>query len=501
MSTGPPTVGSRLTASLVLGLVLLLLAVAGTLWLLRDPDSRATPAPGATGAMEFPAPAVAQDAPELATAVSAPREDSYYPEVGDPGVDALHYALDLTWQPGSRTLEGVETLVFRATRDDAAIRLDLGEPLVVAAVEIDGRPVPFDHRGKDLEVRVPVTADERYTLQLAYSGTPEPVPAPTNRTDFSTTGWTITDRDEVWTMQEPFGAYTWYAVNDQPADKALYDFRLTVAAPWSGVANGTMTSREVVDGSTVTTFDLAEPASSYLITVAFGDYLVRTDETASGIPVSFWWLRSQRGAYQDLSYGTQALEWIEQKLGPYPFSSAGILLTDSDSGMETQTLVTLGDDPYIRSREVIVHEMVHQWYGDTVTPTDWRDVWMNEGMTTYLQLVYRAETEQRSIDAVMREVETYDQGLRDEAGPPGDFDPGSFGASNVYYCPALMWHELRQRVGDREFWRLAGAWPRRHAYGNASRGEWFAWIETRTGLELSAFFGAWLMGSTTPPVD
>jgi aminopeptidase N len=336
-------------------------------------------------------------------------------------------------------------------------------------------------------------------VQLAYSGTPEPVPAPTTRSDFSTSGWTITDAGGVWTMQEPFGAYTWYAVNDQPADKALYDFTLRVAAPWTGIANGSLTRDEVVDGDTVTSFHLAEPASSYLVTVAFGDYAMRTDETASGTPVTYWAPRAQQDAFEDLRYGARAIEWVEARLGPYPFSSAGILLTDSDSGMETQTLLTLGDNPYVRSREVIVHEMVHQWYGDLVTPTDWRDVWMNEGMTMYLQLVYRAESEHRDIDAVMNEVADFDQGLRNEAGPPGAYDPAAFGESNIYYCPALMWHELRGRVGEREFWRLLRDWPRVHAYANATRTQWFDWVEDRTGLELSRFFRAWIMGRTTPP--
>ena len=69
-------------------------------------------------------------------------------------------------------------------------------------------------------------------------------------------------------MQEPYGAFTWYAVNDQPSDKALYDFTISTPAPWVGVANGELRSREEVDGDTVTAWHLDEPAASYLVTVA-----------------------------------------------------------------------------------------------------------------------------------------------------------------------------------------------------------------------------------------
>jgi len=132
------------------------------------------------------------------------------------------------------------------------------------------------------------------------------------------------------------------------------------------------------------------------------------------------------------------------------------VLTASDSAMETQTLLTMGDNEYVRSQEVIVHELVHQWYGDLVTPTDWRDMWMNEGMTMYLQLVFRAEQTGQSIDGVMAPVRRYDQSLRKEAGPPGAYNPAMFGSSNVYYGPALMWNALRTGWATRS----SGGWSR-----------------------------------------
>ncbi len=458
--------------------------------------------PAPTSAVPTPAsPAPGGDPTDLGAAESRPVEDSVYPRVGDPSVDALRYDLDLTWDRTRQRLRGLETLEFRATTTGDSFQLDFAAPLRILDATLDGEPVETDHVGKDLVVTAPVEADRDYTLMLRYAGRPQPVEAPTNRSDFSTTGWTVSESGSVWTMQEPYGAYTWYAVNDQPSDKALYDFTVRVDAPWVGITNGVLESRKVVDGQTVTEFHLGEPASSYLITIAIGDYAVRRDETASGTPVTFWALRSQRGAFRDLTFGTEAIEWIEDRLGPYPFSSAGIVLTESTSGMETQTMVTLGDTPYIRSKPVIVHELVHQWYGDLVTPTDWSDLWMNEGMTTYLQLVWEAEDGGRSIDSVMEDLRPADQRLRDQAGPPGDYDPQSFGAGNVYYCTALMWHDLRRKVGDEMFWRLVREWPRAAAYANATREEWTTWWQEQTGLDLDTFFTAWLDGDTTPKPD
>ena len=145
--------------------------------------------------------------------------------------------------------------------------------------------------------------------------------------------------------------------------------------------------------------------------------------------------------------------------------------------------------------------MVHQWYGDLVTPTDWRDVWMNEGMTMYLQLVYEAETRPATTSTRRcRATGPSTRRLRAAGRAAGRLRPGHVRRSrNIYYCPALMWHELRKRLGDDEFWRLVREWPQQHAYGNATREQWFDWIEQETGEELTAFFDAWLLGDTTPP--
>jgi aminopeptidase N len=311
-------------------------------------------------------------------------------------------------------------------------------------------------------------------------------------------GWTVTSTGEVWTMQEPYGAFTWYPVNDQPADKALYDFTITAPAPFVGVANGTLVSRRDRGSATTTRWHTDEPMSSYLTTIAIADYVHEQQTTDSGVPISLWVPRDKPTAMAKVRYARKALEWAESRLGAYPFSSAGIVVTDSRSGMETQTMITLGDTRYVLSRPVLVHELVHQWYGDQVSPTDWRDVWMNEGMTMYLQAVYEAEHGGPSLEKTMSEYAEADAFLRKEAGPPGAYDPATFGQGNIYYIPAAMWHELRARIGDAAFWSMVREWPQVHDNSGATREEYLDWIEQTTGEELSTFFADWLTGDAAP---
>ncbi|MEJ7796578.1 MAG: hypothetical protein WKF50_13565, partial [Nocardioides sp.] len=324
------------------------------------------PAPSASGSddsVDGPAYDPAWD-----VALSEPVEDRVYPDVGDPGVDALHYDLDLTWDPDTSVLTGAETLTFRSTEDDETFQLDLEPALEVFEVALDGQPVDYAQDGKDLVVIADVATDERYVVSIGYSGVPEPVEAPTTRADVPALGWTTMPDGAAWTMQEPFGAYSWYAVNDQPSDKALYDFTLRVADPMVGVANGELDSRATVDGQTVTVWHLAEPAASYLVTVAFGDYVTAEETSANGVPISIWLPADDASRMAELRRTTvAALDWSEEVLGPYPFDSLGFLFVDSTSGMETQTMVTLGLTDYATSEPVLVHEAVHQWWGNQVT--------------------------------------------------------------------------------------------------------------------------------------
>lgn len=437
--------------------------------------------------------------PAYDASVSRPRRDPVYPALGHPGLDALHYDLDLAWDPVARVLRGEQALVLRATRDAERLVLDLSPSLAVSGAVLDGEPVEVEQRGQDLRVAADVVADERYLLELSYAGTPDPVPAPTTRGDFSTNGWTVTDDGDTWTMQEPSGAFSWYAVDDQPADKATYDISVTVPSPRVGVANGELVSRTEEDGVTTTRWRMPQPMASYLVTVATGEYEVTEDRSASGVPISYWVPADRAGLVEPLRDAPRGLDWLERRLGPYPFDTLGFLLVDSDSGMETQTMVTLGMNEYTLSVPVLVHEMAHHWWGDLVGPDTWRDLWMNEGMVMYLQGVWQAREEDYTLEQLLDHWAEQEPAMREEAGPPAAYDPATFGEGNAYYSGALMWHEIRELLGDGLFWRLVREWPQQRAHGTASYADVLAWWSQQSGRDLEPLFDAWLLGGTSPP--
>jgi aminopeptidase N len=420
--------------------------------------------------------------------------DSYYADHADPRIDVLSYDLDLHWAPSNRQLTGTATLRLRAVETSPEFRLGLADSMSVSSVTVDGLTATTRRDSGNLVVESPIQSGSTYTVTIEYAGTPQPVSAPSSRVDVPNVGWHTTRSGGAWTMQEPFGAYTWYPVNDMPADKAMYTVRLDVPDNLIGISNGQMTSRRTVGTRQVTTFTNQHPMAPYLSTVAIGDYRKYTQTGPHGVPLTYWYPAGRSDLLAPLKSVPSELSWLEKRLGTYPFASLGVVLVPSQSSAETQTMLTLGTGNYRYGnrdvREQLLHQLVHSWYGDAVTPSDWRDLWMNEGMAEHLQAAYSVAQGWKPAKHWSREFNRNDPYWREIYGPPGAYAKGQFGQTNVTYCTARMLDRLRHRLGATAFDSAMKAWPKDASfrYGNADRGDYVRWLENRTGKELSAFF-------------
>jgi aminopeptidase N len=436
-----------------------------------------------------------------AAARSNPRADPYYPAVGVTGVDALHYGLDLRWDDVHRTLTGTARIRFRATRSESSIRLDLGKPLHVSRVRLDGRTVTSTHTGHVLTMETGALArDSRHTVTITYSGTPHPVTTPTDRPDIARSGWTTTKDGQVWSVQEPFGAFTWYPVNDHPSDKAFYDVTLRTKKAWHGVTDGHLRSDRVVGAERVTRWHLGSPAASYLVALDIGPYRQYRDTGPHGLPVSYWVRPRNRGELPFLRRTPKVLRWLESKLGRFPFGQVGIVVSPTDSAEETQTMLTMGAGILTNRFGVstLAHELAHQWYGDEVTPDNWPDLWMNETFAMYIQIRWDASHGNLSMQEWRRFLVNNDQQLRIDGGPPGRYHKRDFADGSVYYCGALMLDRLHTMLPHAVFAKLLRGWPTLHRFGNVHRSEWVRYLDRVSGRDLAPFVHRWLDSTSSP---
>lgn len=474
-----------LVATVVAGLAVSLV-VAGAPRVVLTPADAAVPPP--TG--------------EYDAAVSMPVEDPYYPAKGDPGVDALHYDLDLSWAPRRGVLTGVATIDLRSVVDQSQLILDLSDALTATEVSLDGAPADFEQQRQHLVVTTAevLAADSRHQLVVVYAGEPKPSHTRFNRADIAKLGWHTTKDGSTWTMQEPFGAFTWYPVNDHPSDKAFYTATVSAPARMVGVFNGDLLSDTTADGRRITSWQLDSPAASYLVTLAIGDYVRYDDAGPDGVPLSYWLERDHSAReLRTARFLPKAMTWLTEHLGPYPFDRAGIVETPGGSAMETQTLLTMSRSVLkTRNRAVVLHELAHHWYGDTVTPDSWKDLWLNEGWAMYTQLRWEAEHDGMPMRYWRSYLAEADGLFRRQYGPPGEFDRRDFATIGVYYCGALMIDQLRKKIGSEAFADLWREWPQQHLDSNADRTDWIAWASARSGVDLEPFITEWLTSEKTP---
>jgi aminopeptidase N len=442
--------------------------------------------------------------PSYAAAVSRPVADPYYPNEGTTSLDTLHDALDLTWDDSTRTLSGSATILFRATRNESAVSLDLGAPLHVSSVTLDGAAVAASHSGHKLAIATgSLTAGSRHTLVIAYRGVPRPVPAPTKRSDIPDLGWTVQPNGTAWALQEPYGAFTWYPVSDQPSDKAFYDITWHTRAAWTGISNGDLVSDTVAGSQRTTVWHLASPAASYLVTADIGPYHAYHQAGPNGLRLTYWVRDADIDVLSDLRKSPAMLRWLEARLGPYPFDTLGVVVAPTNSAEETQTMVTMGtsvlrsDDPFTGLPDLL-HEFSHQWYGDAVTPRTWPDLWLNESFAMYFQLRWDSAHGLGSNAGWRQTLNDYDQQLRRRYGPPGRYDRRDFAELNVYYCGARMLYRLQSMLGARMFGRVLRDWPQQQKYGNADRADWISYLDRTTHRNLKAFVTKWLTAKKSP---
>ena len=437
----------------------------------------------------------------VGTAVAA-EEDTYYPEKGNPGVDVRSYDLALSWKPSTKKLTGTATLVLTAATTDESFELDLAQTMDVSSVTVNGVGAAFVHDGKDLAVAHPVVPGGSYTVVIRYAGKPRTVAAPTSREDSTGLGWHKTADGRVWTMQKPFGAYTWYPVNDHPSDKALYTVRLSVPDKFVGVSNGRLDAKATANGRTVTTFVNGKPTAAHLVTVAIGPYKKYSQTGPRGLPLTYWVPKGKKELVKPLMRTAETLSWLEKRLGPYPFERAGVVVTPGMSSVESQTLITLAQDNYRYGgsdvQEQVAHNLVHAWYGGTVTPNDWSELWMAEGMATYLQAKFTVARGWDTWDSQKRQFRRNDGYWRDIYGPPGAYFKYEFGQRNVHYGTALMLERLRATIGATKFNQVMREWPQSNLNKTRGRAAYIDFVETSTGKELSKFFNEWLTSPTTP---
>lgn len=430
-----------------------------------------------------------------------------YPK--NPNIDVLHYVFRITLSDRTDAIEAQATVEVRYREDGVAVlRLDLvkaspalgGRGMTVSRVESDGQALPFVHEGQELRITLPAPARRRQrgTYVITYSGVPASglKIAPNKHGDrtFFSDNW-------------PDKGRHWLPIVDHPYDKATCEFIVTAPAQYQVVSNGLRVEEtDLPDGMRLTHWRQSVPIASWLYVLGVARFAVQYVDRFDHRSIETWVYYQDRDAgFHDFAVPTrQVLEFYSNYVGPFAYEKLANIQSNSVSGgMEAASAILYSENAVVgdrneRWRNVVIHEIAHQWFGNAVTEYDWDDVWLSEGFATYFTLLfiehaYGQDAFQAGLAESRKVVMAFhERNPRYRIVHDNLRDMEQVTSSHTYHKGAWVLHMLRGVVGTENFWKGIRSYYRKYLNGNATTTDFRREMEEAAGLDLKEFFEQWL---------
>jgi aminopeptidase N len=427
-----------------------------------------------------------------------------------------HVDLTATIDLDAQRVDGVvEHHVALLPHGEARRLIELDQhDLDIGTVEIDGRAATASRSEGRLAIALPDAAGESFIVRIAFSAR-----NPRKGMFFIRADAAAGRVAMAWTQGAMEDHSHWFPCFDSPNNLATYHVSIRHRSALLAAANGEHEGRnDHGDGWTTTTFHQRKPHVVYLLNVAVGDFVAVDDHTAP-FPVTHYVPRGhQAGAPAMFRATAFAIRWLGDYIGvPYPWSRYGHVVVHGFmwGGMENTTLTTITDrglmDGVVQAREdididsLVIHELVHQWFGDLLTMKAWSDIWLNESFATYLEARCTAAWRQaqghgRELDVADLELWNNRQVYLEEDG--GRYrrplvtnryaDPYELFDRVAYEKGSLVLHGLCRLLGEERFRAALALYASRHAHDLVETADWRQAIEDATGEPLDWFFAQWV---------
>lgn len=413
-------------------------------------------------------------------------------------IDILNYQLFIELFPNKKTIKGLININGILLNQTNKIVLNFYDNYKINKLKLNNDEVAYEYKSDKIIIENFNKLNNEFLLSIDFEGSP------------STTGWGAFNFDKfrnknyVTTVNEPIFASAWFPCNDRPDDKALFEVHITNDTTYLSISNGKKINEFISSDKKTYVYRSEYPISTYLMSIYSGDYVEIQDSLSSisgkHIPLVYYVFPNLiELAKKDFEEHKDYFKIFENLFGEYPFQNDkyGIALNFFKMGaIENQTITGLGYNhitgrKYVR--DLLIHELAHQWWGNSVTVKEWKDIWIFEGLASYSEALYyeKKHSFKELANTMITKREFSDKILYNSQ--------GNLFADAIYNKGAWVFHMLRKEVGDSNFFDGLKEIAKEYKFKNLSTKKLKEFYEKISKKELKDFFKQWVLNDYTIP--
>jgi aminopeptidase N len=420
-------------------------------------------------------------------------------------IDIQKYDFKIKIDPREDSFKGKADIKVLALKDLSFFFLDLdqkknsGKGMEVTKVMANEEPIEFEQKSDKIFIHFPAQKGEIVNLTINYQG-------------FPADGLIISKnkygQKSFFGDNWPNRAHYWLPVIDHPSDKALVSFEVTAPENMDVVASGKFVSRTRKDKNIIWKYQTSTAIPTKVMVFGATGFHIKNYEIYHNIPISGWIYKdSPIKGLDDYKVSVEAVKFYDSLIGPYSFMKlANVQSKTRFGGMENAGNIFYHENSvngHAQVENLVAHEVAHQWFGNSVTEKNWKDIWLSEGFATYLtdlflEHKYGKEKLKKRMIMERKKIIRYNSINRPAIVYEEKENLMRLLTPNSYEKGAWVLHMLRQKTGDDKFFNILRTFYKKYQNKNASTEDFIKISEEIYGKKLKDFFNQWLYKSGIP---
>ena len=433
-------------------------------------------------------------------------------------IDIKHYAFEINLSDSNDEIRGIATITIDFKEVGVRnFRLDFvnqkadkeNKGMTIDAITVGDQAIHFTHQNDEiiLDLPSPSTKNQTIIFTIKYHGVP---------LDGLRIGKTKLGDRSFFNENWPNRARHWLPTLDHPSDKATSEFKVKAPSHYKVISNGLLLEEsELGNSMKMTHWKQSVPSSCWLFVIGVAEFAVQYLDPFLGKSIETWVYAKNReaGFYDFQEPSKKVLEFYSQYVGPFAYEKLANVQTPSVSGgMESSSAIFYGEDLVTgkrseRTRNVVIHEIAHQWFGNSVTETTWDDAWLSEGFATFFTLLfieneYGKEEYTKGITKAKKTVLDLLVKMPDfSIVSPRTAEKELVITGITYQKGAWVLHMLRDLIGEANFKKGIQSYYAKFYTSSATTEDFRIEMEKASGMDLKIFFKQWLFQPVIPKIQ